>query len=72
MIWKRICLDCFCINYILIVAAVSNGANMTDGLDGLAAGTSAIRVVLVIFAYVGNLIAADYLNICIYLILENW
>lgn len=50
---------------ILIVTAVSNGANMTDGLDGLATGTSAIiGVALAIFAYVsGNSIFADYLNI---------
>ena len=50
---------------IIIVTAVSNGANMTDGLDGLATGTSAIiGVVLAIFAYVsGNTIFADYLNI---------
>jgi phospho-N-acetylmuramoyl-pentapeptide-transferase len=50
---------------ILIVTAVSNGANMTDGLDGLATGTSAIiGTTLGIFAYVsGNYIFADYLNI---------
>ena len=50
---------------ILIVAAVSNGANMTDGLDGLATGTSAIIVAtLGVFAYVsGNIIFSDYLNI---------
>ena len=50
---------------ILIVTAVSNGANMTDGLDGLATGTSAvIGVTLGVFAYVsGNTIFADYLNI---------
>jgi len=50
---------------ILIVSAVSNGANMTDGLDGLATGTSAIiGVTLAVFAYVsGNTIFADYLNI---------
>lgn len=50
---------------ILIVTAVSNGANMTDGLDGLATGTSAIiGVTLGILAYVsGNYIFADYLNI---------
>lgn len=50
---------------ILIVTAVSNGANMTDGLDGLATGTSAIvGVCLAILAYVsGNYIFADYLNI---------
>ncbi len=50
---------------IFIITAVSNGANMTDGLDGLAAGTSAIiGVVLLVFAYVsGNTVFADYLNI---------
>ncbi|HVA98944.1 MAG TPA: phospho-N-acetylmuramoyl-pentapeptide-transferase, partial [Bacteroidia bacterium] len=50
---------------IIIITAVSNGANMTDGLDGLATGTSAIiGVTLGIFAYVsGNTIFADYLNI---------
>jgi len=50
---------------IFIVTAVSNGANMTDGLDGLATGTSAIiGVTLAIFAYVsGNTIFANYLNI---------
>ena len=50
---------------ILIVTAVSNGANMTDGLDGLAAGTSAVvGLVLAIFAYVSsNIIFSDYLNI---------
>lgn len=50
---------------ILIVTAVSNGANLTDGLDGLAGGTSAIiGLVLAIFAYVSsNIFLADYLNI---------
>lgn len=50
---------------IFIITAVSNGANMTDGLDGLAAGTSAIvGIVLLVFAYVsGNTVFADYLNI---------
>jgi len=50
---------------IFIVTAVSNGANITDGLDGLATGTSAIiGVTLGILAYVsGNVIYADYLNI---------
>ena len=50
---------------IFIVTAVSNGANITDGIDGLATGTSAIiGVTLGIFAYVsGNMIFADYLNI---------
>lgn len=50
---------------IFIVTAVSNGANLTDGIDGLAAGTSAISVfVLGIFAFVsGNVILSSYLNI---------
>jgi phospho-N-acetylmuramoyl-pentapeptide-transferase len=50
---------------ILVVTAVSNGANITDGIDGLAAGTSAIiGTVLGILAYVsGNTVFADYLNI---------
>ena len=50
---------------IIIVTAVSNGANITDGIDGLATGTSAIiGATLGIFAYVsGNLFFADYLNI---------
>jgi phospho-N-acetylmuramoyl-pentapeptide-transferase len=50
---------------IFILTAVSNGANLTDGLDGLAAGTSAIiGITLGILAYVsGNTIIADYLNI---------
>lgn len=50
---------------IFIVTAVSNGANITDGIDGLAAGTSAIiGLALAIFAYVsGNAIFSQYLNI---------
>ena len=50
---------------ILIITAVSNGANLTDGIDGLAAGTSAISVLtLGIFTFVsGNIIFSDYLNI---------
>jgi len=50
---------------IFIITAVSNGANITDGLDGLASGTSAlIGVCLGIFAYAsGNFYFADYLNI---------
>ncbi len=55
----------FLLVVIFIVTAISNGANMTDGLDGLATGSSAIiGVTLAIFAYVsGNTIFADYLNI---------
>ncbi|WP_353077099.1 phospho-N-acetylmuramoyl-pentapeptide-transferase [Flavobacterium sp.] len=50
---------------IFIITAVSNGANLTDGIDGLAAGTSAISVlVLGIFTFVsGNIIFSNYLNI---------
>jgi phospho-N-acetylmuramoyl-pentapeptide-transferase len=50
---------------IFIVTAVSNAANITDGLDGLAAGTTAIiAATLALFAYVsGNTVVADYLNI---------
>jgi phospho-N-acetylmuramoyl-pentapeptide-transferase len=55
----------FILATILIVTGVSNGANLTDGLDGLATGTSAIiGVTLGILAYVsGNRIAAEYLHI---------
>lgn len=50
---------------IFVVTAVSNGANLTDGLDGLAAGTSAIiGMALAIMAYLGgNVIYSSYLNI---------
>lgn len=50
---------------IFIVAAVSNGANLTDGIDGLAAGSSAIVVLtLAVFAWVsGNIVFSDYLNV---------
>ena len=50
---------------VFIVTGVSNGANLTDGIDGLAAGTSAIMVVtLALFAWVsGNIIFADYLDV---------
>jgi phospho-N-acetylmuramoyl-pentapeptide-transferase len=50
---------------IFIITAVSNGANLTDGIDGLAAGTSAISVVaLGVFTYLsGNIILSNYLNI---------
>ncbi len=50
---------------ILIVTAVSNGANLTDGIDGLAAGSSAIIVfTLGIFAWIsGNIIFSDYLDV---------
>ena len=50
---------------IIVITACSNGVNLTDGMDGLAAGTSAIvGVVLGLFAWIGgNVVNADYLNI---------
>ncbi len=50
---------------VIVITACSNGTNLTDGMDGLSTGTSAIAgVVLGIFAYLsGNIINADYLNI---------
>lgn len=50
---------------IFIITAVSNGANLTDGIDGLAAGTSAISVMAIgIFAFIsGNVILSSYLNV---------
>ena len=55
----------FVLMVIFIITAVSNAANLTDGIDGLAAGTSAIiAIALLIFAYsASNTIFADYLNI---------
>jgi len=55
----------YAISIILIITAVSNAANLTDGIDGLATGTSAISgATLGILAYVsGNVIYAEYLNI---------
>jgi phospho-N-acetylmuramoyl-pentapeptide-transferase len=55
----------FLLVVIFIITAVSNGANITDGIDGLAAGTSAIiSFVLGVFAYVsGNIVFSKYLNI---------
>lgn len=55
----------FILMVIFIVTAVSNGANITDGIDGLATGTSAIvGTTLAVFAYVsGNTVFASYLNI---------
>ncbi len=55
----------FVLAVILIITGISNGANLTDGLDGLAAGSSAIiGTTLGILAYLsGNLIYSDYLNI---------
>ena len=50
---------------VIVITACSNGVNLTDGMDGLAAGTTAIvGVVLGIFAWLGgNLVNAEYLNI---------
>ena len=55
----------FIIVVILIVTSVSNGANLTDGIDGLAAGSSVIiTITLGVFAWVsGNIIFSEYLNI---------
>ena len=55
----------FVLVVIFIISAVSNGANLTDGIDGLAAGSSAIiALTLGVFAWVsGNIIFSDYLNI---------
>ncbi len=55
----------FVLTVVFIITAVSNGANLTDGVDGLATGTSAIiGGTLAVFAYVsGNVLAAEYLNI---------
>ena len=63
--WKSYTWIIFIPIVIFIITAVSNGANLTDGLDGLTAGSSAIIVfVLGIFAWIsGNFVFADYLNI---------
>ena len=63
--WRDYSWILYIIIVIFIITAVSNGANITDGLDGLAAGTSAIiGVLLGIFAYAsGSFFLADYLNI---------
>jgi len=63
--WEDYTYILYIIIVIFIVTAVSNGANITDGLDGLATGVSAIiGLCLGIFAYVsGNIIFAEYLNI---------
>ncbi len=55
----------FIVMVTFIITAVSNGSNITDGIDGLATGTSAIvGITLAVFAYVsGNAIFANYLNI---------
>jgi phospho-N-acetylmuramoyl-pentapeptide-transferase len=63
--WEPLRWLVYALAIILIIVAVSNAANLTDGIDGLAAGTSAISgATLGILAYVsGNIIYADYLNI---------
>ncbi|MGZ5189627.1 MAG: phospho-N-acetylmuramoyl-pentapeptide-transferase [Flavisolibacter sp.] len=63
--WRSYAWILYIIIVILIITAVSNGANITDGIDGLATGTSAIiSACLGIFAYAsGSFIFADYLNI---------
>ncbi len=63
--WREYSWLLYILIVIFIITAVSNGANITDGLDGLATGTSAlVGVVLGIFAYAsGNFFFADYLNI---------
>ncbi|WP_342647216.1 phospho-N-acetylmuramoyl-pentapeptide-transferase [Mucilaginibacter sp. CSA2-8R] len=62
---ERYALVVFMFFVIMIITFISNGANITDGIDGLATGTSAIiGITLAILAYVsGNVIVADYLNI---------
>jgi phospho-N-acetylmuramoyl-pentapeptide-transferase len=63
--WRDYTYILYILVVIFIVTAVSNGANITDGLDGLATGVSAIiGICLGIFAYVsGNIKFAEYLNI---------
>ena len=63
--WKKYTWLIFIPVVIFIVTAISNGANLTDGIDGLAAGSSAIMIfTLAIFAWVsGNIIFSDYLNV---------
>ncbi|MFM6954777.1 MAG: phospho-N-acetylmuramoyl-pentapeptide-transferase [Sphingobacteriaceae bacterium] len=63
--YQRYALIVFLLFVIVIITAVSNGANITDGIDGLATGTSAIiGITLAVLAYVsGNTIIANYLNI---------
>ncbi len=62
---SKYCWIVYVLIVIFIIAAVSNGANITDGIDGLAAGTSGIiGITLGVFAFVsGNVIFARYLNI---------
>ena len=62
---KKLTLIVFVFFVILIISAVSNGANLTDGIDGLATGSSVIiTLTLGIFAWVsGNIIFSEYLNV---------
>ena len=65
-VWGRYCKwAIYVLMIIIVITACSNGVNLTDGMDGLAAGTSAIvGVVLGIFAWLGgNVVNAEYLNI---------
>ncbi|MCS6992051.1 MAG: phospho-N-acetylmuramoyl-pentapeptide-transferase [Chitinophagales bacterium] len=63
--WERYTWVVYILIVVIIITAVSNAANITDGMDGLATGVSAIAgATLGIFAYVsGNILLADYLNI---------
>jgi len=63
--YERYTLLVFLLFVIIIITFISNGANITDGIDGLATGTSAIiGITLAILAYVsGNMVMSDYLNI---------
>ncbi|UEG54269.1 phospho-N-acetylmuramoyl-pentapeptide-transferase [Mucilaginibacter daejeonensis] len=63
--YERYTLVVFMFFVIMIITFISNGANITDGIDGLATGTSAISgITLAVLAYVsGNVVIADYLNI---------
>ena len=67
-------MDCLCIDHHFVVTAVSNGANLNDGMDGMAAGNSAIiGVTLGILAYVSSHIEyAEYLNIMYIPGSEDW
>ncbi|MDB9849278.1 phospho-N-acetylmuramoyl-pentapeptide-transferase, partial [Flavobacteriaceae bacterium] len=62
---KSVSVVVFVLFVILIITSVSNGANLTDGIDGLAAGSSVIiTITLGVFAWVsGNIIFSEYLNI---------
>lgn len=63
--WGKYAWILFVLVVILVITAVSNGSNLTDGIDGLATGTSAIiGATLAVLSWVsGNIIFADYLNI---------